>query len=245
MRWFRMHVDAIDDDKLRLLAFEDRWHFVALCCLKADGLLDSDSDNRDRRIAVKMGVQVRELEEIKRRLMEAELIDENMHPVAWEKRQYKHDNSTERVRAYRERQRQQGAEQPEEDETPDETVTKHDVTVSETPPDTDTDTDTEKNKDLSVSSKAKPPTPHQQIVELYHEQLPDLSRVVKLTDERRRRLRKLHEGIMERDLDNWRGYWQAVRRSDFLMGRKKDWRADFDFLTRPNTPLKVLEGSYQ
>jgi hypothetical protein len=99
-------------------------------------------------------------------------------------------------------------------------------------------------RDLSVSSKAKPPTPYSEIVDLYHQQLPDLARVVKLTDQRRQRLRKIHEGIMERDLDNWRGYWGAVRRSDFLMGRKKDWRADFDFLTRPNTPLKVLEGSY-
>lgn len=242
MRWFRMYVDAVDDDKMRLLAFEDRWHFVALCCLKADGLLDKDSANLERRIAVKMGVQCRELEEIKRRLMEAELIDENFHPLAWDRRQYQHDSSTERVRAHRARQRKRETEESAEQEKPDETVTQRDVTVSVTT--TETDTDTETDKDLTVLSKAKPPTPYSEIVDLYHSQLPDLSRVVKLTDQRRQRLRKIHEGIMERDLDNWRGYWGAVRRSDFLMGRKKDWRADFDFLTRPNTPLKVLEGSY-
>ena len=85
MQWFRLYSRIIDDEKLRLLAFEDRWHFVALCCLKSDGLLDEpDTDLRTRRIAVKLGVQVRELDEISRRLREVELIDEGMNPLAWD-----------------------------------------------------------------------------------------------------------------------------------------------------------------
>lgn len=53
--WFRTYIRMVDDDKLKLLAFEDRWHFVALLCLKGEGLLDkgdapallmrSDTDN--------------------------------------------------------------------------------------------------------------------------------------------------------------------------------------------------------
>ncbi|EXU79084.1 hypothetical protein AX13_08315 [Comamonas aquatica DA1877] len=38
--WFRVYTRMVDDDKLKLLAFEDRWHFVALLCLKGEGLLD-------------------------------------------------------------------------------------------------------------------------------------------------------------------------------------------------------------
>ena len=38
--WFRTYTRMVDDDKLKLLAFEDRWHFVALLCLKGEGLLD-------------------------------------------------------------------------------------------------------------------------------------------------------------------------------------------------------------
>lgn len=93
MQWFRLYSDIVDDDKLRILAFEDRWHFVALCALKCDGLLDrTDDPLRDRKIAVKLGVQQRELDEIRRRLMEVGLIDDGFHPLKWEKRQYKKPN---------------------------------------------------------------------------------------------------------------------------------------------------------
>jgi hypothetical protein len=131
----------IDDEKLRLLAFEDRWHFVALCCLKADGLLDEPaSDLRERRIAVKLGVQLRELDEISRRLREVELIDSDMNPLAWDELQYKSDNSTERVKAYRERQKKQPRNE-----------TKRSGNVAVTAQDTDTDTDTD------IEEEKKPP----------------------------------------------------------------------------------------
>lgn len=109
MQWFRLYGRIIDDDRLRLLAFEDRWHFVALCCLKLDGLLDEpDSDLKTRRIAVKMGVQLRELEELGRRLREVGLVDEALNPVAWDDLQFKSENSAERVRKYREKRKANG-----------------------------------------------------------------------------------------------------------------------------------------
>lgn len=107
--WFRLYNRMVDDEKLRLLAFEDRWHFVALCCLKSSGLLDEpDSDIRSRKIAVKLGVQVRELEEISRRLREVELIDESLNPLAWDELQYRSDNSKDRVKRYREKRKANG-----------------------------------------------------------------------------------------------------------------------------------------
>lgn len=152
LQWFRLYHRIVDDEKLRLLAFEDRWHFVALCCLKADGLLDSPNDNlRSRKIAVKLGVQLRELDEIGRRLQEVNLVDENLSPVAWDELQYKSDNSTNRVKKYREKQQYNAMKR------------KRNVSVTgqETDTDTDTDTDTEfntnvlKGKRRSVSA-AKP-----------------------------------------------------------------------------------------
>src|SRR5688572_12073933 len=104
MQWFRMWADSVDNPKLRLLAFEDRWHFVALCCLKRCGLIDRDDPNRDRMIALKLGVQVRELEEIARRLIEVDLIHDDYSPVGWNERQFQSDNSTPRVRKFREKQ---------------------------------------------------------------------------------------------------------------------------------------------
>lgn len=103
--WFRLYHRIVDDEKLRLLAFEDRWHFVALCCLKASGLIDEpDSAMRSRKIAVKLGIQVRELEEVARRLREVELIDETLNPVAWTQLQQRSDSSSERVKKHREKQ---------------------------------------------------------------------------------------------------------------------------------------------
>lgn len=106
--WFRLYHEILDDDKLRLLAFEDRWHYIAILCCKAKGLLDSDDawPLLQRRLAVRLGVQARELEEIHRRLIEVGLVDEWMQPEAWEKRQRRSDQDptgADRQRRYREK----------------------------------------------------------------------------------------------------------------------------------------------
>ena len=138
LQWFRLYSRMIDDDRIRLLAFEDRWHFVALCCLKSDGLLDDPNpDLRMRRIAVKMGLQLRDLEEVKRRLFEVGLIDENMSPKAWDELQYKSDTSSERVKKHREKSKA--------------SKVKRSCNVSVTPPEQSrADTDTEQKKDNST-----------------------------------------------------------------------------------------------
>jgi uncharacterized phage protein (TIGR02220 family) len=107
MQWFRMYSEAVDDDKLRLLAYEDRWHYVAILCLKSQGTLDV-LDNIDRRVAVKLGLRVSELDEVKRRLIEVGLIDDEFQPKAWSKRQYESDFSSykaEKQRRYREKKK--------------------------------------------------------------------------------------------------------------------------------------------
>lgn len=77
--WVRLYTRTVDDDKLKLLAFEDRWHFIALLCLKGEGLLDKgDAPSLlMRKVAVKLGLDVRSLEEVARRLAEVGLSD---HP---------------------------------------------------------------------------------------------------------------------------------------------------------------------
>lgn len=141
--WFRLYHRIIDDEKIRLLAFEDRWHYIALCCLKAEGLLDEpDSDMKWRKMAVKMGVQTRELGEIARRLNEVELVDESMNPVAWDALQYVTDNgAAQRMRAYR--QRKKASEN------------KGAPLRNALRPDTDTDTDTDKSSLRSDGARAK------------------------------------------------------------------------------------------
>ena len=68
--WLRLYTETIDDEKLGLLAFEDRWHFIALLCLKGKGILDSEPDTEMlwRKAALKMGLTVAELEKVVSRL---------------------------------------------------------------------------------------------------------------------------------------------------------------------------------
>lgn len=132
LQWFRMYSEAVDDEKLRLLAFEDRWHFVALLCCKAQGILDEDGELRNRKVAVKLGLSVRELEEVARRLSEVDLIDaQTLQPLAWDHRQFKSDSSLERVRAFRERM-------------------KRGCNVTVTAQETETETETEQKKNKRV-----------------------------------------------------------------------------------------------
>ena len=99
-----MYSEAVDDPKLRLLAFEDRWHFVALLCCKAQGILDSNSELLERQLGVKLGLQMRELEELKRRLQEVHLVGSNWEILNWCKRQFKSDSSADRVKKHRAKQ---------------------------------------------------------------------------------------------------------------------------------------------
>ena len=140
MPWFRAYTEMMDDEKLRLLAFEDRWHFVAILCMKGAGILDESGHLLMRKAAVKMGLAVRELEEVARRLSEVGLIDAaTLQPLAWDARQMKSDSSAERVQAFRERQKQ----------------TKHGCNVTVTAQDTDTDTDKEEEEKTKKTTPRK------------------------------------------------------------------------------------------
>jgi hypothetical protein len=138
--WFRAYAEMVDDEKLRLLAFEDRWHFVALLCCKRSGLLDHGDPHEllCRKVAVKLGLQLRELEAAAGRLGEVGLIDPaTFQPLAWAERQFESDSSTERVREWRARKRQADAV------SRDETTLKHSGNVSVTAQETETETETE------------------------------------------------------------------------------------------------------
>jgi hypothetical protein len=132
VQWFRLYNDIVDNHKIRMLAFEDRWHFIAIMACHSQELGGGD-EFFERSLAIKLGVQVRELEEIQRRLMDVNLIDANWIPIGWDDRQFLSDNSHARVKKYREKQRLSKSV----------TKVKRDCNVSVTVQETDTDTDTD------------------------------------------------------------------------------------------------------
>jgi hypothetical protein len=202
LRWFRMYTEAVDDEKLRLIAFEDRWHFVALLCCKAQGLLDGSGDLMRRKVAVKLGLSLRELDEVARRLQEVGLIDaENLQPLAWAKRQFKSDDSTERVRAYRER-------------------VKRYKNVSETAQETETETDTETEEKIERvrsprGSRLPDDFPSNECMDWCRKERPDLD-PVELRDKFRDYWCAV-PGARGRKAD-WPATWRNFVRSEF--GRK-------------------------
>lgn len=158
--WLRLYTRTVDDDKLKLLAFEDRWHFIALLCLKGEGLLDKgDAPSLlMRKVAVKLGLDVRSLEEVARRLAEVGLIDQaTLQPTKWSALQMRSDGDTTAAeRKKRQREREKAAKAaPAGDVTGDAVpdtdasrVTGTDVTRTDT--DIDTDKEEETVKELEV-----------------------------------------------------------------------------------------------
>ena len=227
--WFRLYSRIIDDPKLKLLAFEDRWHFVALLCLKSNELLDEpESDLRTRQIAVALGVQVRELDEIGRRLREVGLVDESLNPVAWNNLQFKSDNSTDRVKAYRKRQQKQGGN-----------AAKRSRNVTVTAQETDTDTDTEvlEPKGSCASDDA---LKVEHVIEKWNEVATRLGKpkVAKVTPARRQLVKSR---IGQYTLEEFIEVFGKVERSAFL----RDWKNfSFDWMMKSANFVKIFEGNY-
>jgi hypothetical protein len=93
--WFRLYGETVDDAKLRLLAFEDRWHYIAILCCKSQGILDDTKlEMLDRMVAAKLGLAARELDEVRRRLKDVDLIGHDWQPHGWDRRQYVTGNVT-------------------------------------------------------------------------------------------------------------------------------------------------------
>lgn len=153
--WFRLYAAMVDDPDIRLLAYEDRWHFVALLCLKAQGVLDAGDhpDMLRRKVAVKLGLQLRELEAAADRIAEVGLIDaETFQPLDWNRQQFVSDTdptAAERKRRQREEQRKR-RKQEEQQQSNQQLATVTDVSrvtvtsVTRTETETDTDANAEK-----------------------------------------------------------------------------------------------------
>jgi hypothetical protein len=68
-----------------------------------------------------------------------------------------------------------------------------------------------------------------------------LSKVVRLTDARRKRLRTM---IAQHPPDDFARALDALERSPFCRGERTDWKADFDFFLQAKSFTKLLEGAY-
>lgn len=207
--WFRLYCEYATDPLVQMLAFEDQRHFVMAMCMKCKGVLDKDYPSpevRARVISAFLGLDRIAADEANRRLREMGLVDENWHPVNWEKRQFPSDSSTSRVKAYRARkERQAAAERGNGDETFQERFSNG--------LDTDTDTDTESESD---DPRSAPPRVRGR--QTRAERLPNDWELTK----ERRLVAEAEKLPAERTFEKFRDYWASASGA---RARKHDWDA--------------------
>ena len=124
--WFRMYDEWADDPKVQMMPEVYQRRLVMIFCLtnKADKNVTGDVTLQDSYIAFQLRIDPDEWQKTKREFIQRGFIDKDNKLIAWGRRQFRSDSSATRVRAYRDRVKQE-----------------RNVTV--TPPDTDTDTDTD------------------------------------------------------------------------------------------------------
>lgn len=91
--------------------------------------------------------------------------------------------------------------------------------------------------------------PIQSIIDLYHEKLPELPRVMKRTKTRDGYIKQRWREDLP-TLENWTNFFEHVRQSKFLMGKtqgsngKPPFIANLEWLTKPANFAKIAEGNY-
>lgn len=106
MKWFKLYTELAQHPRLRILSFEDRWHYISLMCAKADGTLDQDNEKlRDQMLSVHLGLTPVEMAAVKDRLMDVELIADDWDIINWEDKQSSDATGAARKRRQRAREK--------------------------------------------------------------------------------------------------------------------------------------------
>lgn len=80
------------------------------------------------------------------------------------------------------------------------------------------------------------------IVEIYNETCTNLPKVSKITDKRKNNIRKF---LKEFTIDDFSRICNIANTVPFLIGKnERGWKADFDFLVKPDKATAILEGKY-
>ena len=87
---------------------------------------------------------------------------------------------------------------------------------------------------------------YKQIVDLYHEYCPSLPKVAKLTDQRKKAIKKI---LKKYTVDELINAFEIAEQSSFLRGEcnspgHESFKGDFDFILRENRLVSILEGKY-
>lgn len=99
----------------------------------------------------------------------------------------------------------------------------------------------------SFDSVPEPRTPHDEIISLYHEILPECPRVKKWSETRQGKLRqRWKEDTDRQNLDWWRAYFRNVRLCFWFTGEnKRHWYPDLEWLVEKGNLIRLIEGRWK
>jgi len=98
----------------------------------------------------------------------------------------------------------------------------------------------------SVNTSVEPHEPkerirYQEIADMYNSICVSLPRLQTFSDGRKKSAKRI---IDEYGIDTLRKCFEMAEESDFLSGRKTNWKASFDWLIKPANFVKVIDGNY-
>ena len=112
--------------------------------------------------------------------------------------------------------------------------------------DSDSDSDSE-DIDTNVSSSTDVDRcPQSEIISMWGEVLPELRQPRVWDGQRAKDLaaRWKSKDVRANSVDYWRGLFEYIRRSDFLMGRVTNFSASLDWVVKASNYNKIIEGKY-
>lgn len=100
----------------------------------------------------------------------------------------------------------------------------------------------------NITDNKKDIIAYNDVITSFNEICADLPRVQKVTEGRKKAIRAvlplLLEGCEGDALNAVKSYFRSVQESDFLCGRKTNFKASFDWLMKKVNAVKVIEGNY-
>lgn len=264
--WFRWHHGTVKDQKFTLIARRSGASVAEVIAVWAC-LLERASESDERgsigspdfeSMDCALGMEDGRAESIFAAMRSKDMIDAEARLTAWSDRQPKKEDesATDRKRAQRERDAAAKAV-TNRDNVACHAVS-HDVTLEKR---REEEIHIEPNGSRRQADLALPPCPHDQIVGLYHEHLPELPAVRLMSESRQKSLRGFWRWVLtSRKSDGqpraqtvdqaltWIGnYFERAKSNDFLMGRRSagqghdNWRCDLDFLLTEKGKKHVIE----
>lgn len=86
--------------------------------------------------------------------------------------------------------------------------------------------------------------PYQELINLFNTTAISLPHVQELTNKRKREIKNIWSKPDRQNSDFWKNLFKKIESSDFLTGRKTEWKADFNWILQENNLCKILEGNY-